>query len=656
MIEALATAFVSIFTGANPLYLLLGILLGIAVGIFPGLGGTAGISLLLPFVYGMDPVPALAMMVGLLAVISTSDTFTSVMMGVPGSAGSQATVMDGFPLAKQGQAARALSAAFSASLIGGLFGAVVLSGFILMARPIVLSFGSAELFMLALLGLSMVGVLSGTSLLKGLAASALGLLIGSIGPAPATGEYRMEFGTEYLLDKLPIVVVALGIFAVPEIIDLVRKEGSIAKSASSIGQGWLQGLKDTIRYRWIVLRGSIIGVIVGAIPGLGGSVVDWIAYGNIVQTTKDRENFGKGDIRGVIAPESANNAKEGGALVPTLLFGIPGSGGTAVFLGGLILIGVQPGIRMIQTQLDLVYTIIWSLALANVIGAGLCVLIAKPVARITELRYVYIAPFMIMVIFFAAFQSTRAWGDMLAMFALGILATYMKRFGWPRPPLLIGYVLAGGAETYLYQAVQFYGWAWWERPIVLIIAAVIAISVFFAILFQRRDTSARGEAADGGALWPQAVFTGIILLLAAYAIYDCWNLNLLGRVMPLGAALATVLLAGAVLLLLPVGGRFGSVRFDEEAPGRREAKQESYEQYLLWIAGLLVGAALVGFVLAITVFFVVFLRLKGGIPWWKVILLTGCAVGFLAVMSHLLVMYFPTGLLQEAVRLPWPIG
>src|SRR5690606_20619450 len=230
--------------------------------------------------------------------------------------------------------------------------------------------------------------------------------------------------------------------------------------------------------RWIVLRGSIIGVIVGAIPGLGGSVVDWIAYGNIVQTTKDRENFGKGDIRGVIAPESANNAKEGGALVPTLLFGIPGSGGTAVFLGGLILIGVQPGIRMIQTQLDLVYTIIWSLALANVIGAGLCVLIAKPVARITELRYVYIAPFMIMVIFFAAFQSTRAWGDMLAMFALGILATYMKRFGWPRPPLLIGYVLAGGAETYLYQAVQFYGWAWWERPIVLIIAAVIAISVF----------------------------------------------------------------------------------------------------------------------------------------------------------------------------------
>src|SRR5690606_25594133 len=170
--------------------------------------------------------------------------------------------------------------------------------------------------------------------------------------------------------------------------------------------------------------------------------------------------------------------------------------------------------------------------------------------------------FMIMVIFFAAFQSTRAWGDMLAMFALGILATYMKRFGWPRPPLLIGYVLAGGAETYLYQAVQFYGWAWWERPIVLIIGAVIAISVFFAILFQRKEASNRGETADGGVLWPQTLFATVILLLAAYAIYDCWNLNLLGRVMPLGAALATVVLAGAVLLLLPVGGRFGSVRFD----------------------------------------------------------------------------------------------
>ena len=576
-------------------------------------------------------------------------------MGVPGSAGSQATVMDGFPLAKQGQAARALSAAFSASLIGGLFGAAFLSGFILIARPIVLAFGSAELFMLAVLGLSMVGVLSGASLLKGLAACGFGLLIGSVGPAPATGEYRLTFGTDYLVDRLPIVVVALGVFAVPEIVDLVRKRGAIA-GKSSIGQGWLQGLKDTFRHRWIVLRGSLIGVIIGAIPGLGGSVVDWIAYGNTVQTSKDRENFGKGDIRGVIAPESANNAKEGGALVPTLLFGIPGSGATAVFLGGLILIGVQPGIRMIQTQLDLVYTVIWSLALANVVGAGICVLIAKPVARITEIRYVYLAPFMIMVIFFAAFQSTRLWGDMLAMFALGVLSTYMKRFGWPRPPLLIGYVLAGGAETYLYQAVQFYGWAWWERPIVLIIAAVIAVSVFFAVLYRRSDSHGASDKSASVGRGPQTLFALGIFLLSLYALYDVWDLNLLGRVLPLGAALFTALIAGMILLSLAVAGPASPVAFDEEGPGEGVLSSTSYEHYLLWIAGLLVGAALLGFVVAVAIFFVLFLRMKAKAPWWKVLLLTGCAVGFLGTMSRLLVMYFPTGLLQELVALPWPVG
>ncbi|MEX2643021.1 MAG: tripartite tricarboxylate transporter permease [Acetobacterales bacterium] len=656
MIEALISAFVGILSGGHLLYLLMGILLGIAVGIFPGLGGTAGMSLLLPFVYGMDPVSALAMMVGLLAVISTADTFTSVMMGVPGSAGAQATVVDGFPLAKKGQAARALSAAFSASLIGGLVGAIVLSGFVVIARPIVLAFGSAELFMLAMLGLSMVGVLSGTSMAKGMAGCGLGLLIGALGPAPATGEYRLNFGLDYLMDSLPIVVVALGIFAVPEIVDLVRKKEAIART-TALGHGWLQGLKDTLRYRWIVLRCSGLGCLIGAIPGLGGSVVDWIAYGHIVQTSRDRENFGKGDIRGVIAPESANNAKEGGALVPTLLFGIPGSGGTAVFLGGLILIGVQPGIRMIETQLDLVYTVIWSLALANIIGAGICVLIARPVAKITEIRYVYLAPFMIMIIFFAAFQSTRLWGDMMTMFALGVLATYMKRFGWPRPPLLIGYVLSGGAETYLYQAVQFYGWNWSERPLAIVMAVLIAVSVYFGLKFQRQEARAARDRIASSGIAPQIAFALLIAAVGLYAIYDTWYINMLGRVMPQGAAVATVVFSCVIALGLALKGSDSRIVYDEEAVfERRQETAASLEHYLLWIAGLLIGTAIFGFVVAVTGFFLLFLRIKAQAPWPRVLLLTACAVGFLAAMSWLLVLYFPTGILQRTFALPWPLG
>jgi TctA family transporter len=243
MLEAAVSAISQLSAPEHMMFLVAGVTLGLAVGIFPGLGGIAGMSILLPFLYGMDPVSALAMLIGLVAVIPTSDTFTSVLMGIPGSSASQATVMDGFPLAKKGEAARALSAAFGASLYGGLIGALVLTLFVLVARPVVLLFATPELFMLAILGLSMVGVLAGQSLAKGMAACGLGLLLGSVGAAPATGEYRMSFGIDYLIDGVPLVVVGLAIFAVPEIIDLLRQRRSIADTPR-LGAGWGQGIRD----------------------------------------------------------------------------------------------------------------------------------------------------------------------------------------------------------------------------------------------------------------------------------------------------------------------------------------------------------------------------------------------------------------------------
>ena len=475
MIEALLAALATVLTGVHLLYLITGVFLGLLIGIFPGLGGIVGLSMLLPFLYGMDATSALAMLIGLVAVIPTSDTFTSVLMGIPGSSASQATVLDGFPLAKRGEAARALGAAFSASLMGGLIGALILTLFVLIARPVILAFGSAELFMLTVLGLSMVGVLAGKSMVKGISACGIGLLLGSVGGAPATGEYRMTFDIDYLTDGVPLVVVGLGIFALPEIIDLLRQNRAISQTAT-LGKGWMDGVRDMIRHRWLCLRCSGIGCMIGALPGLGGSVVDWISYGHAVQTTRDKSQFGKGEIRGVLAPESSNNAKEGGGLIPTLLFGIPGSGSMAVFLGGMVLIGLEPGPAMVGSELETTYTIVWSLALANVIGAGTCLLISKHVAYLTTIRYALMAPFMIMVICFAAFQATRDLGDLAALFAIGMLGVLMKRFGWPRPAFLIGFVLAGGMETYLYQAVQFDGWGFLTKPGVLIIGALIARS------------------------------------------------------------------------------------------------------------------------------------------------------------------------------------
>ena len=491
--------FQSLSVVLQPMHLLMlvcGVVMGLSIGILPGLGGIVGMTILLPVIYGMDPHSAFGLLIGMVAVIPTSDTFPSVMMGIPGSSASQATIMDGYPLAKKGEAARALGAAFTASLIGGLFGALVLTLIIPIARPIVLAFGSPELFMLALLGMSMVGVLSGNKPLRGIIAAGIGVMIGALGDAPAVPEYRYTFGIDYLMDGVPLVVVGLGLFAFPEIVDLLIKGRSISDVAT-LGKGWLDGVKDTLRHKFIVLRCSVIGVVVGFLPGLGGSVVDWIAYGHIIQTSRDRDKFGKGDIRGVIAPESANNAKEGGGLIPTFLFGIPGSGSMAVFLGGLLILGIQPGPSMVTDNVDLVYTAIWSLALANVFGAILSIALSKPITRLTVIPFSYLAPFMVLIITFACYQATRSWGDLVALLLMGILGWFMKQYGWPRPAALIGYVLAGNLETYLFISVQRYGFSWITRTGVIVLAAIIIGSLAMGVFYQSRK-KAKDAASENG--------------------------------------------------------------------------------------------------------------------------------------------------------------
>jgi TctA family transporter len=492
--EAFLHSLTTLLAPSHLLLLIGGVVLGLCVGILPGLGGIVGMTILLPVIYGMDPHNAFALLIGMVAVIPTSDTFPSVMMGIPGSSASQATIMDGYPLARKGEAARALGAAFAASLIGGLIGAGVLTLIIPIARPLVLAFGSPELFMLAVLGMSMVGVLSGDQPIKGIIGAGIGLMLGAIGDAPAVTEYRYTFGIDYLMDGVSLVIVGLGLFAFPEIIDLLIKGRAISEKAE-LGKGWLDGVKDTIRHKFIVLRCAVIGVIIGFIPGLGGSVVDWIAYGHIIQTSKDKSRFGKGDIRGVIAPESANNAKEGGGLIPTFLFGIPGSGSMAVFLGGLLILGIQPGPSMVTENIDLLYTAIWSLALANIFGAGLALVLSKPITKLTVIPFSYLAPFMILIITFASYQATYSWGDLIALLVMGVLGWLMKQFGWPRPAALIGFVLAGNLEQYLFISVQRYGVGWLTRPGVIIMAVIIVASLGASIAYQKKIKTAGQTAA-----------------------------------------------------------------------------------------------------------------------------------------------------------------
>jgi TctA family transporter len=655
MLDAFFQALVTVLSGQNILFLMFGVAFGLVVGVLPGFGGSVGLALLLPFVYGMDPTAGLAMMIGLLSVVSTSDTFPAVLIGIPGSVSAQATVMDGFPLAKKGEAARALSAAFASSMLGGVFGAVVLTAAVLVARPIVLAFGTGEMLMLSILGITMVGVLTGQSSLKGLLAAMLGLMIGMIGVAPATSEYRLEFEVQYLMGGVDLLIIALAVFALPEIVDLLRTGSSVAQRAL-LGHGWLQGVKDAARNWWLIIRCSGIGCLIGIIPGVGGSVVDWVAYAHTIQSTKDRSQFGKGDIRGVIGPESSNNAKEGGALVPTLIFGIPGSGGTAILLGGMILLGVEPGITMVTHNLSLIYTIIWTLAIANVIGAGTCILLAGPIARLSAINFNYLAPFMIMLIMFAAFQSQKNWGDIFAVVLLGIMAFYMRRYGYSRPALVVGYVLANGIETNLYQTVNFYGLDVFTRPIFLVLVALAVISTYYGmklIKSQKKEAEIANIPLGAG----QVIFLGFIVVVAAVAIIFSQDLLFLGRIFPTAVGTVTLLVAAALLyhMVRKTEGP-NPARFDDELIGDPNEKRGTPEGQLMWFLGIIVAGLLFGFFLAIGLFIATFLRVRTELSNLKVAILTACGLGVLAFVGYVLRLDYPTGLLQQLVDLPWPLS
>ncbi|MBB5690776.1 tripartite tricarboxylate transporter permease [Roseomonas alkaliterrae] len=653
MMDVIFGALLELLTPTRLMFMMLGVSVGLVIGVLPGLGGIAGLSLLLPFIYGMDSTSALAMLIGLIAVIPTSDTFSSILMGIPGSSASQATVLDGFPLARQGQGARALSAAFFASMLGGFFGALVLTASVMAARPIILLFGSAELFMLTLFGLSTVAALSGGNLAKGIASACLGLAFGMVGAAPATGEYRMDFDTLYLSDGLPLVIVGLGIFALPELFNLLRGGGAIAQQ-NPMGTGWIQGIKDVLRNPWLVLRCSGIGALIGAIPGIGGSVVDWIAYSHAMQTSKDASRFGKGEIRGVIAPESANNATQGGALLPTLLFGIPGSGSMAIFLAGMILIGLQPGPAMADRDLGVTYTIIWSLAIANFVGTLLCILLAPGIAKLTTIRYPLIAPFMIMVISFAAFQASRSVYDLIALFAVGILGLFLRRFGWSRPAFLIGFVLSLGAERYLYQAVQFSGWEFLTRPVALIILALTLLSLWAGLRRSQANVNTEGAADESRAasMLPQLAFTAVLLAFFVWVLFEGLKNSYLAALMPVVVATVGGLSVLTVLVFQARGATAaGSTNFDQEA----KATDAGPWPFVGWALGFLGLTLLLGFFAALALFFIAFLRVVARCGWAQTLLLTAAACGFILILAHSLNLIFPGGLLQDHYDLPWPL-
>ena len=647
ILNAVGSGFQQLMTPIYLTYLFGGVALGLVIGWLPGLGGISGMSIMLPFLFSMDPIGALAAMVGMSSVTSTSDTFPSVLIGVPGSAGSQATIVDGYQMTKQGEGARALSASFTASVLGGLFGAFCLSIAVIVARPILLQIGFGEQLMLIFIALTCVGVLTGSSALKGLASCGLGLLLGTIGVAEVTAQNRMTLGTDYLIDGVSLVVLALGLFAIPEIADVLRKREQISKEVPS-ENGTLQGIKDVFKNKWLVMRCSFIGTSIGALPGLGGSIIDWLAYAHTVQSTKDKERFGKGDVRGVIGPESANNAKEGGALIPTLFLGIPGSGTMALLLAGLVTIGITPGRSMVTNQLDLIYLCVWSIALANVLGTLICLAFSKSISKVTFIRFYLIAPMVLAIIYFAAFQATRGWGDFVLLIVTGILGIYMRRFGWSRPALLIGFVLSNSLEDAVYRTVQIYGFDFLLRPLAL---SFFILSIGFVWYIVRNKTKALKDDLDPRAALrrgPQVAFVLLTIFTVIVFMVDALRLKFLAAVFPIATGLLTLVLLVLLVLKMRAATGVSPVLVDTEASGNEES--QSFLSIAPFMVGIPLLSLIVGFEFAVPVFTILLLRLKAQMSWRFCFIYSIAAFAFFWGLGEVLSLIYPEGLLQYTLE------
>ncbi len=486
MLEAFEKGFLLLIDPFRFGMLVAGVLLGSVVGFIPGIGGIVGVALLLPFTFLMPPEVGLPLIIGLIAVVTTADTIPCVMIGTPGSAGSQATILDGYPMAQKGEAGKALGAAFFVSGVGGVIGALLLSISVPIFRPLVMSFGISEFLAMGILGLSMVAVLTGRNPLQGVISAGIGLMFAMVGPDPINTIGRWYMGFPYLLERLSVVAVALGLFAIPEIVDLCIEGTQIHKHANGKIMGKFSGVVEAMRHKRLIFGSAMIGAWIGFLPGMGTVVANWVSYSCAVMFCRPNDRFGKGDIRGVIAPESANNASIGGALIPTLAFGIPGSTGMALVLAALWIEGVTPGQSLLTDKLYLVYLIIWSLAIANILGALVAYAFTDQIARLANVPIHLLAPLILVPVYAGSLLKTNDIGDIVVLLFFGMLGWVMKHLNWPRPALVLGFVLGPILEQYYFQTTMVYGSSWIGRPLVIIILTLALLGVIFGYRLRPR--------------------------------------------------------------------------------------------------------------------------------------------------------------------------
>jgi putative tricarboxylic transport membrane protein len=488
IIDAALEGLRLVFSWPYVIYPLVATLVAMVFSATPGLNNAALMALVIPMTYGWGPLPVMLVFGALVGGATFMGSATAILFNIPGKASNAVTMLDGYPMTCQGRAKTAIGCAAASSALGSTIGIGVLIAMLPLMREAVVALGPAEYLMLAIWGLTTLAALTGDSLVKGLIAACVGLQLAFIGHDPRSAEPRFTFGIDYLEYGLSLVPVLLGLFALAEVVDLMvsgRETLSGQRRLRDLTGSVFEGVRAVFSNFGLLVRSSIIGVVVGAIPGIGGSVAGFVAYGHASQTARDRSRFGHGDIRGVLAPEAAADAKDGGALVPTLALGIPGGTGTAMLLGVLTLHGLSPGRELLTNDLVLVFVLIWSLFLSNWATSLLGLSLVNPMARLSTIRVSRLVPAILALAMIGATQYRGMIEDAICAIVFGFIGFLMKRNHWPRVPLVIAMSLALLFETNLHLTLRLQDLGridFWSRPMVLVLLGLAALNLFLPSL------------------------------------------------------------------------------------------------------------------------------------------------------------------------------
>ncbi len=462
------------------LALALGSVIGVIIGIIPVIGPLITIAILLPFVNGMSPETGLSLLIGIYAASMAGGSMTSILLNIPGDVTNAATVIDGYPLAQKGQAGRAMGAAILSSAMGGILGVFLAMGMIPLALVLVLAFRAPEMFFLVLLGISVIAPIGKDSLVKSLISGFLGIILSFVGFHAITGASRFTFETTFLYDGLNLIPFILGIFALPELIEVAVKGTTISQApvVANLTQDIMEGFKDVFRHFWLFLRSSLIGYILGVIPGIGTQVAIFVAYGQAKQFSRNPEKFGTGCIEGVIAPESANNASQGGHMLPTLAFGIPAGAIMAVLLGAFLMVGITPGPAMLKDHLDLSFLLLIGLAVGNILSLALCFLLARWTTKIANVHADFLLPIIVAITFIGTYVAREELLDLIVLLLATVLGSAMLKFNYSRPALILGFILGKLAEKYFFLSLSAFGPLFFLSPLCLVLIVLTVILLF----------------------------------------------------------------------------------------------------------------------------------------------------------------------------------